>query len=77
MTEAVLPSPYYMTPAAERAMQLLCSGSPEAALRLSLGHVVVCWRDDDLEQWRYWQDVAVMVRVFAVVPFEYRPPWRR
>lgn len=76
MTDSAIPSPYYMTTAAERAMQLLTSGSPESALRLSLGHAVVCWQDDDLEQWRYWHDVAQMVRVLAVIGFEYRPPWR-
>ncbi len=69
------PSPYYMTTAAERAMQLLSSGSPESALRLSLGHADACWLSDDLQQWRYWQDVAILVRVLTATGFEYRPPW--
>lgn len=77
MTDSAIPTPYYMTTAAERAMQLLTSGSPESALRLSLGHADTCWLSDDLRQWRYWHDVAQMVRVLAVIGFEYRPPWRR
>lgn len=47
-----IPSPYYMTTASERAMQLLTSGSPEAALRLSLGHAQACWLCDDVEAQR-------------------------
>lgn len=72
-----IPSPYYMTPAAERAMQFLTDHSPETALRLSLGHASACWTCEDYAQWRYWLDVVTMVRIFAVVRFEYRPPPKR
>jgi len=68
-----IPPPYYMTPAAERAMQFLTEHSPETALRLSLGHAGDCWTCEDYAQWRYWLDVVTMVRIFAVVRFEYQP----
>lgn len=65
--------PYYLTPAAARAEMLLrhYRGNPEQALIHALQKTDDCLDLDDLPQWRYWGDVALMIRVINAVGWAY------